>query len=120
MQEAAYQSLLKSRRRELHARVARTVEARFPEVAARQPEWLAHHCTEAGLTGPASAYWLEAARRAKAAYALGEASAHLEKCLEVLAPPSDDDLQAAEFQARRLEPLVLLGDVASLTGDLEG
>jgi class 3 adenylate cyclase/pimeloyl-ACP methyl ester carboxylesterase len=120
VQEAAYQSLLRSRRRELHAHIARTVEAQFPEIAARQPEWVAYHCTEAGLTGPASAYWLEAAHRAKAAYDLGEASTHLKKCLEVLAPSSNDDPQAAEFRARRLEALVLLGDVASLTGDLEG
>jgi hypothetical protein len=40
LQEAAYQTLLRSRRQELHARVARTVEARFPEITARQPEWL--------------------------------------------------------------------------------
>jgi predicted ATPase len=49
VQEAAYQSLLRTRRRELHACIARAVEDRFPEVAARQPEWVAHHCTEARL-----------------------------------------------------------------------
>jgi class 3 adenylate cyclase len=87
VQEAAYQSLLRSRRQQLHGRIAQVVEARFPEITARQPEWLAHHYTEAGLVERASGCWLEAARRAKAAYALREASAHLEKCLEVLGLP---------------------------------
>jgi pimeloyl-ACP methyl ester carboxylesterase len=119
VQEAAYQSLLRTRRRELHACIARAVEDRFPDVAARQPEWVAHHCTEAGLAGPASAYWLEAARRAKATYALREAAGHLATCLEVL-QTVDDGPRAADFRARRIEALVLLGDVASLTGELEG
>ena len=48
VQEAAYSSLLKSKRRKLHARVASTVEGRFPEVVELRPEWLAHHYTEAG------------------------------------------------------------------------
>ena len=48
VQEAAYQSLPKTRRRELHARIADVVEARFPEIIAHQPEWLAHHHAEAG------------------------------------------------------------------------
>ena len=43
VQEAAYQSLAKTRRRELHARIADVVEARFPDIVAHQPEWLAHH-----------------------------------------------------------------------------
>jgi pimeloyl-ACP methyl ester carboxylesterase len=122
VQEAAYQSLLRSRRQELHARIARTIKARFPEVATRQPEWLAHHYTEAGLAERASAWWLEAAWRAKAAYALREASVHLERCLEVLAltPPAEGDQLTSVSRTRQLEVLVLLGDVASLTGDLDG
>jgi predicted ATPase len=46
-QEAAYQLLLKGTRQQYHAQIAQTLVERFPEIAARQPELLAHHCTEA-------------------------------------------------------------------------
>jgi predicted ATPase len=53
VREAAYESLLRGRRRELHARVAEALEHVFPTSAADEPELLAHHYTEAGLAGPA-------------------------------------------------------------------
>jgi predicted ATPase len=46
-QEAAYQLLLKGTRQQYHAQIAQTLVERFPEIAERQPELLAHHCTEA-------------------------------------------------------------------------
>ena len=49
VKDAAYQSLLKSRRQQLHTRVARVFEERFPAVVETQPELLAYHLTEAGL-----------------------------------------------------------------------
>ena len=49
IQEAAYQSLLRSTRQQSHQRIAQVLEGRFPETAAMQPELLAHHYTEAGL-----------------------------------------------------------------------
>ena len=49
IQEAAYQSLLKSRRQQVHQRIAQVLEAQFPDTAETQPELLAHHYTEAGL-----------------------------------------------------------------------
>ena len=49
IQEAAYQSLLKSTRQQSHQRIAHVLEQQFPETAATQPELLARHCTEAGL-----------------------------------------------------------------------
>ena len=64
IQDAAYQSLLKSTRQQYHQRIAQVLEARFPETVETQPELLAHHYTEAGLhahrpsptgSGPASA-----------------------------------------------------------------
>ena len=120
--EAAYQSLLRSRRQHLHACIAQIVEARFPEIAARQPDWLAHQYAEAGLAERASDCSFEAARCAKAAYALREAAAHLEKCLDVALTSSlaGGDPQAFVPGTRQLEALVLLGDVASLMGDLDG
>src|SRR5262249_42788954 len=49
IQEAAYESLLKSTRQQYHQRIAQVLEAQFPETTATQPELLAHHCTAAGL-----------------------------------------------------------------------
>jgi class 3 adenylate cyclase len=52
IQDAAYQSLLKSRRQRHHQHIAQVLEARFPELCETQPELLAHHYTAAGLTAP--------------------------------------------------------------------
>jgi predicted ATPase len=49
VQDAAYGTLLREPRRALHARIARTLEDQFVQVAENQPELLARHCTEAGL-----------------------------------------------------------------------
>jgi tetratricopeptide (TPR) repeat protein len=60
IQEAAYQSLLKRSRQRFHRLAAELLEARFPELVAAQPELLAHHFTEAGLTAQAIEYWFKA------------------------------------------------------------
>ena len=54
VQEAAYASLLRERRRTLHARIAQALEGEFPEVAETQPELVAHHYAAAGLPAPPS------------------------------------------------------------------
>jgi predicted ATPase len=84
VQDAAYQSLLKSKRQQLHARIAQVLEERFPEVVATQPELLAHHCTEGGLVEHAVDYWLAAGERALRASANVEGIKHLLQGLEVL------------------------------------
>ena len=60
IQDAAYEALLKTRRREIHRHIADVVSQRFPDVAEAQPEILAHHYTEAGLTAEAVPYWVRA------------------------------------------------------------
>src|SRR4051794_34237068 len=60
VQDAAYASLLRSRRRQLHANIARELEGRWPEVREARPELLAHHFAEAGLPDKAAIYGLEA------------------------------------------------------------
>ena len=72
IQEAAYQSLLRSTRQQYHQRIAQVVEERFPEIVETQPELLAHHYTEAGLARQAIPYWQRAGQRAI------ERSAHVE------------------------------------------
>ena len=64
IQDAAYQSLLKSRRQQFHQQIAHVLEERFVEIKETQPELLAHHYTEAGLTEQAIPYWQQAGQRA--------------------------------------------------------
>ena len=72
IQDVAYQSLLKSTRQHYHQRIAQVLESQFPETTATQPELVAHHCMEAGLTHQSVTYWYKAAQRAV------ERSAHVE------------------------------------------
>jgi TOMM system kinase/cyclase fusion protein len=84
IQEAAYQSLLKSTRQQVHQCIAQVLEARFPELCETQPELLAHHYTEAGLMAQALSYWQRAGQRAIQRSANLEAIRHLSKGQEVL------------------------------------
>ena len=84
VQDAAYQSLLKSKRQQLHARIAEVLEERFPGRIEAEPELLAHHYTEAGLAQPALGYWLRAGERAARRSAHLEAIAHLRRGLALL------------------------------------
>ena len=86
VQDAAYDSMLRSRRQQIHAAIARVLEERFPETAKIEPEVLAHHYSEAGLAEPAIGYWLKAGQRATERSANVEAISHLTKGLELLAP----------------------------------
>ncbi len=84
MRDTAYQSLLKSRRSQLHHQVAQVLEERFPETAETQPELVAHHYTAASLIEQAIPYWERAGQRAIRRSAHVEAIAHLTKGLELL------------------------------------
>jgi predicted ATPase len=84
IQEAAYQSLLRSTRQQHHQRIAQVLEARFPDLCETQPELLAHHYTEAGLMAHAIPYWQRAGQRAVQRSANLEAIAHLTKGLELV------------------------------------
>jgi tetratricopeptide (TPR) repeat protein len=70
VQDAAYSTLLRSQRRQIHARVAMTLENLFPEVVTAHPALLAHHCAEAGLTEKAVAFRLKAGQQALARSAM--------------------------------------------------
>src|SRR5262249_23647739 len=84
IQDAAYQSLLKSKRQQLHQHIAQVLVERFPESKETQPELLAHHYTEAGLRDQAIPYWQKAGQRAVQRSASVEAISHLTKALELL------------------------------------
>jgi predicted ATPase len=85
VQDAAYSTLLRGRRQELHARVAAAVETHFADLVERQPELLAHHLTAAGDSERAVDQWLKAGQRAAGRLAHAEAIAHFERGLSVLA-----------------------------------
>jgi predicted ATPase len=84
VQDAAYSTLLRARRQELHGRVAAALEEHFADLVERQPELLAHHLTAAGNTERAVEQWLKAGRHAAARFTYLEAIAHLERGLGLL------------------------------------
>ena len=85
MPDAAYGTLLRERRRELHRRAADAIEQLRPEAAEREPEVLAHHRAEAGEAEAAAALYLRAGRRAVARSALAEAATQLRAGLKAVA-----------------------------------
>jgi len=84
IQDAAYESLLKSTRQHYHQRIADVLEEQFSETPVTQPELIAHHCTEAGLTEKAVHYWYQAGQRAIERSAHVEAISHLRQGLALL------------------------------------
>jgi class 3 adenylate cyclase/tetratricopeptide (TPR) repeat protein len=77
VRDVAYESLLRKRRQDLHARIASAIEKRFPQIIEAQPELVARHFREAGVMEKAIGYWLQAGRLAAARSANVEAIAHL-------------------------------------------
>ena len=65
LEDALYNALVKGKRQQFHRRIAEVLEAQFPQTAETQPELLAHHFTEAGLTEKAVGYWLKAGLRSR-------------------------------------------------------
>jgi tetratricopeptide (TPR) repeat protein len=105
VQDAAYDSLLRRRRQELHGRIAMVIEERWPQIEATEPELLAHHYTEAKLLPKAILLWRKAGSLALRRMALAEAIAQLNKGLGLVAalPAS------AERDGREVDLRILLG-----------
>jgi class 3 adenylate cyclase/predicted ATPase len=85
VQDAAYGTLLREPRRELHARIAEALESQFGEIAENRPELLARHCTEARLIEKAASLWGKAGQRSLARSALVEAAEQLTRALDQIA-----------------------------------
>jgi tetratricopeptide (TPR) repeat protein len=92
VQDAAYDSLLKSKRQQLHAQLAQVLEADFAARVANEPELLAHHYTQSGNLTAAIPWWQKAGELAVGRVALQEAVAHLQKGLALIEqlPPSSE------------------------------
>lgn len=84
IQDAAYQSLLRTRRHHYHRLIARAMEIRFPEIAQAEPQTVAYHYTEANLAGQAIPQWQLAGQKAIERSANAEAVSHFTKSLELL------------------------------------
>ena len=84
LQDAAYGTLLRARRQELHARVAAALELHFPDLVERQPELLAHHLTTAGDSERAVDQWLKAGQFAAERLAHLESIRHFDCGLAIL------------------------------------
>jgi class 3 adenylate cyclase/predicted ATPase len=111
LRDAAYDSLLLTRRREWHERTARAVEQRFPELAASEPEVLAYHFAEASLPAPACDYRMRAGDRAASRSAYQEAVAHFSAGLKAAeALPA-----SADRTRRQLDFLLKLGPALIVT-----
>jgi tetratricopeptide (TPR) repeat protein len=83
VQEAAYESLLKSRRQLLHKHIGDVLRDQFPVVAETEPEVVAYHFTEAGLSEIAFEWWRKAGQQALKRSAYSEAIAHLGKAVAI-------------------------------------
>jgi predicted ATPase len=105
IQDAAYESLLKSTRQQYHQRIAHVLEEQFPEIAETQPELLAHHCTAAGLIDQAVGYWQKAGQRAVQRSAHVEAISHLRTGLALLQTLPE----TSERTQREVGMLIVLG-----------
>jgi serine/threonine protein kinase/tetratricopeptide (TPR) repeat protein len=84
LEDALYNALIKGKRQQLHGRIAEVLDTRFPQTVETQPELLAHHFTEAGLSEQAVGYWLKAGVRSRERAADREAIGHLTKGLTLL------------------------------------
>jgi class 3 adenylate cyclase len=94
VQDAAYDSLLKSRREALHGKIARVIDQHFPKTKDTEPELLGYHLTAAGQAEAAIPFWRSAGTLALKRLALKEAISHLNQGMEIigrLAPSPDRD-----------------------------
>ena len=109
IQDAAYENLLKSRRQVLHRRVAEALRDKFAASAATEPELLAHHFTQAGMTEVAIEWWGKAGQRSLERSALVEAEAQLTRALDLIAAlPATPPLRREQIklQVALLTPLM--------------
>ena len=113
IQDAAYENLLRSRRQALHRRAGEVLRDQFAATAAAEPELLAHHFTQAGLTEAAVEWWGKAGRRSLARSALLEGAEQLKRALDQIATlPPTPALRGEEI---KLE--VAFGNALSLMGN---
>ena len=111
VQDAAYSTLLRNRRQQLHAQIASTLEGKFPEIVATRPALIAQHCAEAGLDAKAVDYWLKAGQQAVARSSVAEADAQFRRGLNLVSRLPDGPAR----QEREIELHLALAPVLVAT-----
>jgi predicted ATPase/class 3 adenylate cyclase len=111
VQDAAYGTLLRAKRHELHSHIASVLEQHFLDVCETQPEVLARHYTHAGLPHQAISYWQRAGDRAAKRSANQEAVAHFRNARELLEALPD----RAAHTEQELQLLIALGPALMTT-----
>jgi predicted ATPase len=106
IQDAAYSTLLRTKRKALHARIAEAYDQRFHDIVDTKPELMAHHLAQAGLTQRSIDFRLKAARVAIARGAAAEAAAQLYRGLALLDDIPDHDNR----RQQKLELQIALGN----------
>ena len=115
VRDAAYGTLLREPRHALHASIAETLENQFTEIAQSQPELLAHHFTQAGMTEAAIEWWRTAGQRSLARSALLEGAEQLKRALAQIATlPATPDLRREEIKLQ-----VAFANALTLSGELD-
>jgi predicted ATPase/class 3 adenylate cyclase len=118
VQDAAYRTLLRSRRQQLHGDIAEALAGRFPNVAQAQPELMAHHYTQAGQLANAIESWLRAGQLAIARSAYIEATANLRKGLELTRSSTGQESQEINLQLALGAALIAIKGYASAEAEL--
>jgi tetratricopeptide (TPR) repeat protein len=111
VQEAAYNTLLKPRRRELHTRAAKAIEKFWPQMLEANPEVVAEHFSHGGELKRATELWLVAGRLSAQRTAYKEAIIHLTRVLDTTAKQP----QSKEWLSHELAAWVVLGPVLMAT-----
>jgi class 3 adenylate cyclase len=109
MQDAAYENLLKSRRQVLHRRIGEVLRDNFAATASAEPEVLAHHFSQAGLTEAAIKWWGKAGQRSPERSALAEAAAQLTRALDqITSMPATSALRREQIkiQVALITPII--------------
>ncbi|AMN39126.1 adenylate/guanylate cyclase domain-containing protein [Rhodoplanes sp. Z2-YC6860] len=111
VRDAAYESMLKSRRQQLHGQIAHVLENKFGDFVERQPEIVAHHFTEGGVHDAAMDYWLKAGRQALDRSANAEAVKHLRRGIEL----AQLQAQSVDRARKELDFYLALGPALAAT-----
>lgn len=119
IRDAAYESLLKSKRQQIHSLIARVLEEQFPGTVETHPELIARHYTEAGLTARAIPYWQKAGEQALQRSAFLESITDFSKALDLLpdaTAASDADQQRPENRNLQCALLLALAEAHRRSG----
>ncbi|MCS3452014.1 MULTISPECIES: adenylate/guanylate cyclase domain-containing protein [Bradyrhizobium] len=104
VQDVAYGTLLRTSRKQLHGRIANTLEKEFPELIEAEPELLARHCAEAGFNEQAIRYWRAAGEKAVRRASNREAIGHFRQAL-VLIEKQSSEIDRSESELAILSQL---------------